>query len=188
VVTFQKIVIIGSQEKRALGLPRHVIADVVLIDTTHPENGRPTLYQVKETEFSSEQRDLPVNSLTQLGEDLFVAVGRVVSRDKETKQIRLANDDLVSYRHLITVGGQRDATDFHPVLQTLLESIRIQKSIQRSPLVRPSSALLLANCQAHREYSSLSCAASIGDATKSDRVVRLSLHTPSACSIQLPTR
>lgn len=122
-VSFQKIVILGSSEDYRNEIPRHIVAEIVLMDKTHPEDGRPALYQVTESHLGPEINDLPVNSLTQVGDDLFVMVGQVVSFDKEAKQIYLANGDLVSYRHLITVGGSRQADDFNPALSTFMKSL-----------------------------------------------------------------
>jgi len=186
-VSFQKIVIMGTQEDHRGPPPRHIMADVVLMDTTHPGDGSPSLYQVRESEFSTEQLDIPVNSMTQVDDDLFMMVGQVVHHDREQKQIRLANDDLVVYRHLITVGGSQRAEHFHPALQTLLESLRIQRSIQPKSLVIAHDPRIRPNHRVIQQYASLSCASVIAESARDLSVGSSHILAPNVCSIQIGT-
>ncbi len=76
--------------------PRHIKADVILIDKS---SGilQPLLYQFKGPAEKS--------GYVQLERNAFGLVGEVLSIDKEKKQIYLKNDTTVSYNHLILASG-----------------------------------------------------------------------------------
>ncbi len=184
-VSFQKIVIMGAQEDYFGPPPRHIIADVVLMDTTHPETGKPSLYQVRESEFSTEQTDIPVNSMTQVDDDLFMMVGQVIHHDRKNRQIQLANEDLVTYRYLIVVGGPHHAEHFHPALQTLLESLRVQRSVKPKDLIPPSHLGLMPDHRVHQQHTALGCASVIADSGRASVGDSRQAFTSAACSIQI---
>jgi len=185
-ISLQKIVIMGTQSNPLDGMARHIVAEVVLMDTTNPDGGRPALYQLKESELNGEINDLPINSFTQVDDDVFVMVGQVASLDHKNKQIHLASGDLVSYRHLVTIGGSQRVEELYPVLHTLMQSLRVQRSDALSRLtISPSKSLSSKAHNARIEHTSLSCASIITSSPQSEEQQRGSVISPHAYNFQL---
>lgn len=132
------LLIIGSGvqlNETYLRSSRHVQADVVLLDKTHGDYA-PMLYQM--TGFSDVADSL--GGAVDVGLDSFVMIGQVLKILKAEKQILLSNTDpdsegdLVSYKHLIIVGGDghtligRD-DEFRGGILGLHEAIRLQQAL-----------------------------------------------------------
>jgi NADH dehydrogenase FAD-containing subunit len=122
----QKVVIIGTVADHPLAkTPRVLHAEVILMDQTDSAQAFPRVYQLREDMLEGDQIVLPY---TPISDELFVMVGEVVEIDKRRKEIRLANDDLILYQHLVVVGGSGQE-EYAAGLQQLVDALRVQRSI-----------------------------------------------------------
>jgi NADH:quinone reductase (non-electrogenic) len=136
-----KVVIIGGGFgglAAARGMRRGV-AEVVVLDKTNHHLFQPLLYQVASAALSPGDIARPIREVLQKQKNAVVLMGEVVSIDKEGRQVKLANGDLISYDYLIVAAGARHAyfghdewEPFAPGLKTLNDAIGIRERLLMS--------------------------------------------------------
>lgn len=117
--------------------PRHIFADIILIDKTQ-DSLKPLLYQIKK-EALTEGDDflsLKKNGYFSIDRNAFMMIGAVITIDKKKKLITLSNEDTVSYNYLILASGIHPPPfgcvhdeEFVAGLHALLEALRVRKNL-----------------------------------------------------------
>jgi NADH dehydrogenase FAD-containing subunit len=124
--------------------PRHIFADIILIDKTQ-DSVNPSLYQIRKDTINENDDYLALkrNGYFSIDRNAFMITGTVVLIDKKKKIITLSNENTVSYNHLILANGIHPPPDgcvhdeeFVAGLHALLEALRVRKNLPeylRSP-------------------------------------------------------
>lgn len=132
-MSFSKINMEGVGFKEPYHMPAtsHIFAEVVLIDKS-PPTVRPVLYQLKIEHLNDEE-------IICLGHEDFLYVGEIQSINKGRKQIVLANQNMVTYHHLIVSASPNPLSEamnqdeqFHAGLQALIEALKVRKKVPSS--------------------------------------------------------
>ena len=115
--------------------PRHLYAEIILIEKSSDNPNFPLLYQLEESQVHQEDTLIDPSRLT---DEMFAMLGEVVSIDRANKVVLLANGDRVSYKYLVLFSESRlahfsDAQigEFRNGLQALSDALRIKKSLNR---------------------------------------------------------
>jgi len=131
-MVFNNAVIIGADFKDFHGFhqSRHLFAEVVLLNSADPSL-ESCLYQLKKDQATDDE---DVQGLKQgilaLQGDPFIMLGAIQSIDKSRKHIILENGNLVGYKYLIMIGGQKkEEAPFIKSLQTLLYALLVSKKV-----------------------------------------------------------
>lgn len=134
---YPKVLIVGPQAKDpqySSTEGRRLVVDVVIIDKTGHESLHPVVYQLKQD--AAEVLDTEYTQVDHLlcnDDDPFMVVGEVVEIDRQKKQLTLSNEDIVAYKHLITVSGsarhEQHRAEFSSALQALLEALKMRKHL-----------------------------------------------------------
>ncbi len=110
--------------------------DVLLIDKTNHHLFQPLLYEVATAALSPGDIATPLREVLRHQENTTVIMGEVVKIDKESKQITMANGDLIGYDYLvISIGarhsyfGKDEWELFAPGLKTVSDALKIREQI-----------------------------------------------------------
>lgn len=110
--------------------------EIAVIDKTHPTS-HPLLYQLNEEKITREELlHLTKLKSTSLSKENFFLVGKVISIDKNKKQILLTDNNIIAYKLLVIAGGKKQTlfqeTELAAALHTLNHTLRVKPKIPSS--------------------------------------------------------
>ncbi len=110
--------------------------DIILLDKTNHHLFQPLLYQVATAALSPGEIAYPTREIFRKQKNTMVIMGEAVAIDKEHKQVRLANGDLIGYDYLVIATGAKHSyfgndqwEPFAPGLKTISDALKIRERI-----------------------------------------------------------
>lgn len=116
---------------------RTLMIEIVVVDMTCPGK---TAYQLNhEKKYSEDELKLIKQGVIAIPHDAFTPIGDVKSINKQSKVITLADNNIITYNHLITVSGKQATLlsyEFIAGLYALIDALRLNNTVSNlaSPL------------------------------------------------------
>jgi NADH dehydrogenase len=115
---------------------RRADLDIIIIDKQNHHLFQPLLYQVATAALSPADIAMPLREIFKKDQNITVLMGEVVEVNKEKKEIKLANEEVLSFDYLVLAVGAKHSyfgkpewEKFAPGLKTLKDAINIRENI-----------------------------------------------------------
>lgn len=140
-MAFSKVLIIGGgfggiNVAKMLGRTK---MELTLIDKKNHHLFQPLLYQVASAALSPADIATPLREILRSQKNTTVLMGEVQNIDKDKKQVKMTNGDLIGYDYLVVAVGARHSyfgneqwSEFAPGLKTLSDALSIREKILTS--------------------------------------------------------